>query len=194
VYARSTAANHYALVASSSTGQAGLLQGDVLIQGNLVVLGTQSSAAPAAAAPGAQADSAARTTYQYVQSPQGWIEDAGEGRLVDGRAAVPLAPELARAIDPARYHVFLTPHSPETETLAVVARLADRFEVVEHGKGASTATFSYRIMAQRRATPGASADRLPAPQLPGSPPAPKPVDLIIPPPPETPGRTSPPGR
>jgi hypothetical protein len=190
VYARSTAASSYALVASSTTGLAGLFDGSVLVQGNLTVLGSVSSAAPHP-----QADGGYRRAYA-LESSQGWAEEFGEGRLVDGRAVVPVPPALAQVADLARYHVFLTPHDPETETLAVTARHPDRFEIVEHGKGASTATFSYRIVAARRVAPGASADRVPVPQVP-PPPAPKPVDLVLPAPPELPAPPSPsapPGR
>jgi hypothetical protein len=202
VCARSSSASSYALVATSTTGLAGLFQGTVRVQGNLVIEGTLSSAAPAAAtlsaagAPAAPADSTPRPMY-YMESPQGWIEDFGEGRLLDGRATVPLPPALSQTADTARYHVFLTPHDIETETLAVTARHRDRFEVAEHGKGASTATFSYRIVAARRATPGASADRAPAPQAPPPPPAPRSAELVLPPPPgapATPGQSTPAGR
>jgi hypothetical protein len=136
-----------------------LFQGNVLVTGNLTVLGSLNRAAPSP-----QADGGYRRTYA-VESDQGWLESFGEARLVDGRAAVSLPAHLIQMADTARYHVFLTPHDPETETLAVTARHPDRFEVVEHGKGASTATFSYRIVAPRRGTPATGADpvRVPAP-------------------------------
>jgi hypothetical protein len=187
VYARSTSASSYALVASSSTGLAGLFDGSVLVQGNLTVLGSLSSAAP-----NPQADGGYRRLYA-MDSPQGLVEDVGEARLVEGRAVVPVPAVLAQVADLARYHVFLTPHDPETEALAVTARHRDRFEVVEHGKGATTATFSYRIVAPRRATPTASPDAITVPPVP-PPPTPASADLVLPPSPELPTRPPPPAQ
>jgi hypothetical protein len=136
---------------------AGQFVGNVLVEGNLTVLGTVSSAAP-----NPQADGGYRRTYA-VESAQGWVEDFGEARLVDGRATVPLPAELVQMADTARYYVFLTPHDAEVEALAVTARHRDRFEVVEHGKGASTAAFAYRIVARRNAQAQPQVDRVVVP-------------------------------
>jgi hypothetical protein len=168
---------------------AGLFQGNVLVTGNLTVLGSLNRAAP-----NPQADGGYSRAYA-MESSQGWAEEFGEARLVDGRAVVPLPAALARVADTTRYHVFLTPHDVETETLAVTARHRDHFEVGEHGKGASTATFSYRIVASRRGAAEASGDRVVVPQ---------PVELPVrgplqaepapPQPPERLDRPAPPGR
>jgi hypothetical protein len=114
----------------------------VRIEGHFEATGTKSAVVP-------YPDGTQRRVY-CTEAPDAWFEDYGEARLVDGRAVVPIPRDFAPLVDTSRYFVFLQPHDAETESLAVTSRLPDRFEVVEHGKGSSTASFTFRIVAKRK--------------------------------------------
>jgi hypothetical protein len=90
---------------------------------------------------------ALRTAYgAQTTTPQ--IEDIGEGRLVNGRAVVPIDPDLADSIDMRRaYHVFLTPDG-DCKGLYVEQRSPGNFTVRELQGGRSNLTFEYRIVAK----------------------------------------------
>ncbi len=123
--------------------------------GNFVVVnGTKSAAV-------AHHDGSHRLLY-CVESPESWFEDFGEGRLVNGRAEVRLDPDFAAVIETSGYHVFLTPHSVESEALAVTERRSDAFVVMERNKGAGTGSFSWRLVAKRK---DSAAERLAKVQL-----------------------------
>ncbi|MHB8648360.1 MAG: hypothetical protein ACYDAR_21475, partial [Thermomicrobiales bacterium] len=94
--------------------------------------------------------------------PESWFEDFGEGRLTQGRAEVRLDPDFAAVVETSGYHVFLTPHSVESEALAVTERRADAFVVMERNKGAGDGTFSWRLVARRK---DVTAERLATVQL-----------------------------
>jgi hypothetical protein len=163
-------------------GWAARFDGEVTVNGGFVA-NIKSAAVPFP-------DGTRRRLY-CMESPDTWFEDFGEARLEAGRAEVLLAIDFAAIVDTTRYHVFVTPHDAGSPGLAVVARLADRFEVRELGHGDGTSTFSYRIVARRKdltpprlapippeATAAVSApERRPAP----TPPDPPPSALLNPP-------------
>jgi hypothetical protein len=144
VFART--ANGNGLVAQATGGgNAASFFGRVFVNGDFTVMpGFSKSGAVTFA------DGSVRRLYA-VESPESWFEDFGSGRLVDGRASVPVDPGFAQAVNlSAEYHVFLTPHTAAIEALAVTARAADHFEVEANGKGQVSGTFSYRIVARRK--------------------------------------------
>ncbi len=123
--------------------------------GNFVVVNGSKSAAVA------HRDGTHRLLY-CMESPESWFEDFGEGSLAHGRAEMRLDPDFAAVIETSGYHVFLTPHSVESEALAVTERRADAFVVMERNKGASSGTFSWRLVAKRK---DVAAERLAKVQL-----------------------------
>ncbi|HLH23997.1 MAG TPA: hypothetical protein VK066_15850 [Chloroflexota bacterium] len=128
-------------------GFAGRFDGDVFITGNFQALGTKSAIVPGL---GGQ-----MVAVYCTESPESWFEDFGQATLTNGRAEVPIAPDFLPTIDTGKpYHVFLTSHSADIESLAVTSRGPDRFVVEANGKGRVDGTFSYRIVALRKNQPG----------------------------------------
>ena len=78
-------------------------------------------------------------------------EDVGRARLIDGRASVPLDADVAGTLGD-DYHVFLTGEG-DSNGLYVTERSPTAFGVRERGGGTSSASFSYRVVAARRAGP-----------------------------------------
>lgn len=141
-YFKSTASD-YALRAESTTGFAALFQGGLVrIEGNFEATGTKSAVVP-------YPDGTERRVY-CTEAPEAWFEDFGEARLTAGRAVVPIPADFLPLIDGSRYYVFVQPHDPDTQGLAVTARYPDRFEVIECGKGSSSSSFTFRIVARRK--------------------------------------------
>jgi hypothetical protein len=99
----------------------------------------------------ASTQSGARQVETYsVQSSENWLEDAGSGELVNGKAVVQLDPTFADAANPGvDFHVFLTPNG-DCKGLFVTNKTATGFEVHELGGGTASVGFDYRIMAKRR--------------------------------------------
>lgn len=136
----SSAGNRYAGNIQNLNGALGL---GLFVNGSLAVSGTKSSTVRIP-------DGTYRKLYA-VEAPENWFEDYGTGTLVGGRATIQLEPVFRQTIDTAQtYHVFLTPHSADIESLAVTARRADQFVVEANGKGNVDGTFSYRILAKRQ--------------------------------------------
>jgi hypothetical protein len=112
-----------------------------------------------------------------VEAPEAWFEDYGEGKLVNGKAEVPLDPDFAAVVDPGSYHVFVTEHD-DHHALTVKGRGPAGFsvhadDVVVKAKGKQAAqvsgTFSWRVVAKRKDTPGKRLERVeipPPPTLP----------------------------
>jgi hypothetical protein len=121
-------------------GYAGIFLGNVRVHGDFDVTGVKSAAVEAP-------DGSLRRLY-CLESPESWFEDFGEARLVRGRARVRIDPAFARLVR-GPYHLFLTPHG-ESNGLFVARRTRQSFAVREQGGGASSVTFSYRIVARRR--------------------------------------------
>lgn len=167
---------------NEGTGWAARFDGEVTVNGGFVA-NIKSAAVPFP-------DGTRRRLY-CMESPDTWFEDFGEARLAGGRAEVLLATDFAAIVDTTSYHVFVTPHDAGSPGLAVVGRLADRFEVRELAHGEGAGTFSYRIVARRKdvtplrlatippeATAAVTApERRPAP----TPPEPPPSTLLNPP-------------
>ena len=127
--------------------------------GNVVVNGTFTVGAGFAKSGAVRfPDGTVRRLYS-TEAPESWLEDYGEGKIVDGKANVPIPADFLNAVNlKARYHVFVTPHAPEVGALAVTARESDHFEVQAGTKGAN-GTFSFRIVGKRKDIGGALRDR-----------------------------------
>jgi hypothetical protein len=146
-------------------GRAAVFVGNVEVQGHLTVTGGINGPTGAQAA----------------------IEDFGEGQLTAGRAEVRLDPAVAAALPDDRYLVFLT-ENDDHHGLYVTRRTRQGFEVRAKEIPTASGTFSYRIVARRRAEqrPGDAVHTpsLPVPQgvptLPVGPAAPPPTSTPVP--------------
>jgi hypothetical protein len=167
VRARST--DGYGLVASSTTGNAGLFLGQVLVSGRLIVFGGPKSAAVA------HPDGTYRLTY-CTESPESWFEDFGRARLSRGRAEVRLDPDFAALVQTDDFHVFLTAEG-ETRGLYVADRSEAGFEVREQRGGDGDVTFSYQVVARRRDVDAGRLAPVDLPEIPPEPEMVKPVEL-----------------
>jgi len=135
-------------ISSGTGGNAGVFDGNVQVNGNFQATGTKSAAVPY------PVDGSLRLVYA-TESPECWLEDFGMGTLSGGRAEVRIATDFLPIIDTANaYHVFVTPHTADVESLAVTSRGANSFVVEANGKGRVEGTFSYRIVARRKDNPG----------------------------------------
>lgn len=119
--------------------------GDVLIGGDLLVIGNKGAAVP-------HPDGTRRMLY-CVESPESWFEDFGRARLVRGKATVRLDRTFAAVVRTGDYHVFVCPEG-DCRGLCVGGRTRHGFEVRELQKGTSTLGFSYRIVAKRKDVSG----------------------------------------
>jgi len=116
--------------------------GNLTISGNLIVNGTKSSTA--------KLQDGREVALYAVESPENWFEDFGSGELSNGVAWIPLDASFAQSTNTAlAYHVYLTPNG-DSNGLYVARKTATGFEVREHGGGASTVAFDFRIVARRR--------------------------------------------
>jgi hypothetical protein len=84
-----------------------------------------------------------------VESPENWFEDFGSGQLQDGAATIALDPTFMQTVNPAGYHVYVTPNG-DCEGLYVTEKTAASFEVHELRAGKSSVAFDYRIVARRK--------------------------------------------
>lgn len=124
---------------------AGVFQGNVVIQGRLVV-SDPSYKSGALMHP----DGSHRLVY-CVESPESWIEDFGKGTLTSGKAAVTLDKDFAAVVHTDDYHVFLTEYS-ESHGLYVSGQTAGGFTVQERGNGTASGRFSWRVVAKPKST------------------------------------------
>jgi hypothetical protein len=122
-------------------GPVDIVDGDLRLDGNLVLWGTKSVAAK-------HTDGTHRLLY-CVESPESQFEDFGEAQLVKGAAKVKLDRDFAGVADTRHYHVFLTPYG-DSKGLYVSARSRNGFVVREQGGGKSRLRFSYRVVAKRK--------------------------------------------
>jgi len=143
---------------TSKSGLAGFFDGDVFILGDLTKTGMGSCVAVPFR------DGSLRRLYS-MESPESWFEDFGEARLVRGKAEVKLRADFAAVVRGA-YHVFLTPHG-DSNGLYVAARHRGAFVIREQGRGTSSLTLSYRVVARRR---DITAPRMPRVSVPPPPP------------------------
>jgi hypothetical protein len=120
---------------------AGYFAGNVLVDGNLTVLGAKSAAVPFP-------DGTHRGLY-CMESPELWFEDFGTAKLKRGRAVVRLDADFAKVVTLDEYHVFATPDG-DCRGLYVRRKTAKGFELRELGGGKSSVLFFYRIVARRK--------------------------------------------
>jgi hypothetical protein len=144
----------------SATNPAGFFQGNVVIQGNLIVSGNKNAAVPRAGGK--------HQLLYCLESPESWLEDFGEARLVNGRARIRIDPDYRNTIDTRSYHVFVSAYGPDP--VFVSNRSRNGFEIrVAPREGAGmprSLRCSYRIVARRRSV---KAPRLKQIQLPSIP-------------------------
>ena len=132
--------NAFAIWGRSTSGYAGVFQGQVEVYGDLLVTGAKSAVVPF---PGGSH----RRLY-CVESPESWFEDFGCGQLVDGQARIRLDPDFVSVIDPDAYHVFVTEYD-DNNALYVTERSATGFVVRAKASDTASGTFSYRVVAKR---------------------------------------------
>jgi hypothetical protein len=119
----------------------GFFAGNVMVTGNLTVVGTKSAAVPFP-------DGTQRVLY-CMESPELWFEDFGAAKLKGGRAVLRLDADFVKVVKVADYHVFATPEG-DCRGLYVRRKSAKGFEVRELGGGKSNVAFFYRIVARRK--------------------------------------------
>jgi hypothetical protein len=119
----------------------GFFAGNVMVTGNLTVVGTKSAAVPFP-------DGTQRVLY-CMESPELWFEDFGAAKLKGGRAVLRLDADFTKVVAPGDYRVFLMP-TGDCRGLYVRRRMAKSFDVREVGSGKSNVAFSYRIVARRK--------------------------------------------
>lgn len=168
-----------AVGADTTTGFAGVFQGQVVVRGNFTVFNGAKSAAVQ------HPDGSHRLLYA-LESPESWFEDFGRGEMVDGQAQIDLDPDFAALVQSDSYHVFLTPEG-ESNGLYVSHRTPMGFLVQEQQRGTSRLEFSYRVVAKRKDIAG---ERLAKVEVP-PPVIGADIVVAIPEPPELPGQPEP---
>jgi hypothetical protein len=158
--ARCDSDNGTGFLGVSRNGRAGRFVGDVLVEGDLTVVGSINSASAA------QAEGGSRRLYA-VESPESWAEDFGEDRLVNGRATVRLDPEFNALVRGDKYHIFLTAQG-DCKGLYVSRKGPNGFDVRELQDGTSSLAFDYRVVAKRRDIPGRRLERVDVPPRPAA--------------------------
>jgi hypothetical protein len=149
------------LVAGTQTGAAAaVFEGKVIIAGDLFVTGNKHAAVPRAGG--------AHTLLYCLESPESWLEDFGEARLVNGRAQIRIDRGFAQTIDTRSYHVFISAYG--AEHVFVSKRSRNGFEIrAVPGEGAQmpkSLRCSYRIVARRRSVKASRLKRIQLPQIP----------------------------
>jgi hypothetical protein len=123
---------------------AGVIFGNLLVNGNLYVSGNFNQKGCVVPFP----DGTQRALY-CMESPEVWFEDFGAARLRRGRAVVKLDADFAKVIKRGDYRVFLAAEG-DCRGLYVRRKSAARFEVCELMGGKSSIPFSYRIVGRRK--------------------------------------------
>jgi hypothetical protein len=149
------------LVAVTQTGAAAaVFEGKGIIAGDLFVTGNKHAAVPR---PGG-----AHTLLYCLESPQSWLEDFGEARLVNGRAQIRIDRGFAQTIDTRSYHVFISAYG--AEHVFVSKRSRNGFEIRavqrEGAQMPKSLRCSYRIVARRRSVKASRLKRIQLPQIP----------------------------
>lgn len=152
------------LLARGTDGVAARFDGNVFVEGSLIVSGAKSALVP-------HPDGSRRQLYA-LESPESWFEDFGEAMIQDGQAYVDIDPHFAALIRTDDYQVFLTPYE-DCNGLYVIARKSTGFMVRELKKGTSTLSFGYRILGRRKDIDAKRLERVPWPEysIPPEPPA-----------------------
>ena len=149
------------LFAGTRTGRAAaVFQGNVIIAGDLTVTGTKHAAVPRAGG--------AHTLLYCLESPESWLEDFGEARLVNGHAQIRIDRGFAQTIDTRSYHVFISAYG--AEHVFVNKRSRNGFEIrAVPREGAPMPKLlrcSYRIVARRRSVKASRLKRIQLPPIP----------------------------
>jgi hypothetical protein len=149
------------LVALTQTGAAAaVFGGNVIIGGDLFVTGNKHAAVPR---PGG-----AHTLLYCLESPESWLEDFGEARLVNGRAQIRIDRGFAQTIDTRSYHVFISAYG--AEHVFVSKRSRNGFEVRavprEGAQMPKSLRCSYRIVARRQSVKASRLKRIQLPRIP----------------------------
>jgi hypothetical protein len=85
------------------------------------------------------------------ESPEVWFEDVGEGQLAGGMARIDLDPLFLETVTINDQHPLKVFIQPNDDCNGVyVQRDAKGFQVMELLNGASSAHFTYRVMAKRK--------------------------------------------
>jgi hypothetical protein len=130
-------------------------------EGNVYVTGQVYTAGGGVLAPAQGSDGTTRALYS-LDTAEPVVEDFGEGRLANGRAAVRLDSNFAAVADGSAYHVFLT-EGGDYGGLYVPKKDATGFEVRARDSAAA-GTFSYRVVARRKGAPGRRLEKLERPR------------------------------
>lgn len=130
------------LHAKSITGQAGVFDGDVLINGNLAVSGMKSAAVPCA-------DGQLRRVY-CLEAPESYFEDIGRAKLTNGKAHVNLEKDFSEIVRTGDYDVILTPYGDCKGLFVSGPRSPRGFDIQEVQGGTSSIEFGYRVIAKRK--------------------------------------------
>lgn len=149
------------LFAGTQTGAAAaVFEGKVIIAGDLFVTGNKHAAVPRAGG--------AHTLLYCLESPESWLEDFGEARLVNGRAQIRIDRGFAQTIDTRSYHVFISTYG--AEHVFVSKRSRNGFEIRavprEGAQMPKSLRCSYRIVARRRSVKASRLKRIQLPQIP----------------------------
>lgn len=147
-----------ALAATStvSSAFAAYFTGPTYVQGDFAVSGNKSVAVM-------HPDGTHRLLY-CIESPEAWFEDFGKSQLLTGKADVKLDPDFAALVQANDYHVFLTTYGT-SQGLDVIGQHPGGFSVQERNKGASSITFSWRVVAKRKGNPGKRLERFTPPKI-----------------------------
>jgi hypothetical protein len=155
VYGQVSAANQAGLVGRQDNSSGNWA---VYGFGNIGATGTKSAVVPAA-------DGNGHLTLYCMESPECWFEDFGSAKLARGSATVKIDPEFAHTVVTEDYFVFVQAEG-ECKGLYVARKTGTSFVVRELDSGASSVSFSYRIVARRK---DVSAPRLNRVTLPDAP-------------------------
>ncbi len=162
VFAQATAggtvqARSYGIYAAApGPGWAGYFEGNVYVTGSLTVASGAKSAAVD------HPDGSQRRMY-CQEAPEPWFEDFGKGKLANGRATITLDKDFAAVVKNDDYLVFLTEYG-DSDGVYVSAQNPSGFQVSEKKGGASSAPFTYRVVARRKDAVGGRLEKLERPK------------------------------
>ena len=154
-YCAVPASGAIAFAGSASPGNyAAYFTGTVVVSGQLVV----SNPSYKSGVLKHSVDGTDRLVY-CMESPESWIEDFGEGKLVNGKAEVKLDPDFAAVVQMDDYAVFLMPEG-DCKGLFVTNKSAKGFSAQELQGGTSSLAFRYRVVAKPKVGAGVTLKRL----------------------------------
>jgi hypothetical protein len=144
--------------AGPNGARAGAFYGDVVFSHDFFVLGNQSVFGTKSAIVPNSRDGSYRAVY-CVEAPESWLEDFGEGTLVNGKADIKIDPDFAAVADTSQMHIFVTEQDGSHNHLSVGNKSVIGFSVTADGaiavlKGKKTAdlngVFAWRIVMRRK--------------------------------------------